>query len=457
MAACAMAVAALAGARGAEQTVVSAFTILQRGPEYRQWLDEQEGLFGVVYITESCSSCAHTQNAIESAADAMRISTGMKIPIGILDCEPSFSGMEWAMEELGLEQKFPAIVIFKSEEGKDREVAWKHSGSLPKDSLFNILMKLNGHLIFPRKLKEISKMLRLGIENVIVAFCDPGDPDEAQKLSLLEDFVKQNKMVQVQKIGGTGVNAKEWDMAKKKFGLSQTTFAVMQSAFSAEMNHDAKAHFYYTSFEDVDALTRFYHMHATSDIHWDYGSALGALALDKHVWATRGEDRPGKDGLVVFSSSVCFEKKRTETKKLAKRILPLIPKFPNLVFLITSEHVRTLDPEWNKHDEKWAYTAPDIASIGEKIAVAASRNLKVQLVVAPKDATLPDGTVAGDRAKVHTILDQLPLQKEGKAYPKGWGIPFKQKASYRGDKFDLDDIERRLEQALLRQEDEEEL
>lgn len=132
----------------------------------------------------------------------------------------------------------------------------------------------------------------------------------------------------------------------------------------------------------------------------------------------------------------------------------MIPKFPNLVFLINSEHVRTLDPEWDKHDQKWAYTGPEIASIGEKIAQAASRNLKVQLVVAPKDATLPDGTVSGDRAKVHTILDQLPLQKEGKAYPKDWGIPYERKASYRGDKFDLDDIERILEQALLRQEDE---
>lgn len=320
MAACAVAVAVLAGARGAEQTVVSAFTILKRGPEYRKWLDEQEGLFGVVYITESCPTCADTQNALELATDAMRISTGKKIPLGILDCQPDFSGMEWAMDELGLEKQFPAIVFFKSEEGKDREVVWKHTGSLPKDSLFNMLMKLSGHLIFPRKLKEISKMLRLGIHNLIVVFCDPGDPDEAQKLSLVEDFVNQNKMVQVQKIGGTGVNAKEWDMAKKKFGLSQTTFAVMQSAFSAEMNHDAKAHSYYTSFEDVDALMNFYHMHAASDVHWDNGSALGAVALDKHVWATRGEDRPGKDGLVVFTSSVCYEKKRTEAKKLAKRI-----------------------------------------------------------------------------------------------------------------------------------------
>ena len=452
-AACAMAVAVLAGAQGAEETVVSAFKFLEGGPAYKEWVDAQEGLFGIVYITESCPECASTQNALELAADAMRISAGKKIPLGLLDCQPDFSGMEWAMEELGLEQRFPSIVFFEKKNDEDPKVVWKHQNSLEKDSLFNIMMKLSGHLVFPRKLKEVTKMLRLSVHNIVVAFVDPEDPDEAQKLRLIEDFVNLNKMAQVQRIGGSGPNAKEWDAAKKKFGISQTTFAVMQSTFSAEMNSDAsKGHAFLTTFEDVNALTHFYKMHMVTDVHWDDGEANGALAMLKHIWAANGEDRPGKDGLVVFSCSTCLPSKRTEVKKLAKRIFPLISKFPNLVFTINTDYSRQFDPEFDVNTDEgadpWKYTAQDISEIGTATFSLASRNLKVILVGVPK-GTAPED--AQNNLKTKLVLDQLPLQKNNRAYPPGWGIPATEKASYRGDKIDLDEMERKL-QELLRQD-----
>ena len=455
LAACAMAVAVLAGAQGAEETVLSAFKYLEGGPAYKEWVSAQEGLYGIVYITESCPECANTQNALELAADAMRISTGKKIPLGLLDCQPDFSGMEWAMDELGLEQIFPSIVFFEAKKDEDAKVVWKIQNGLEKDSLFNIMMKLSGHLVFPRKLKEVTKMLRLGVHNVVVAFIEPGDPDEAQKLRVIEDFVNLNKMAQVQKIGGSGPNAREWDAAKKKFGISQTTFAVLQTTFSAEMNSDAsKGHAFMTTFEDVDALTRFYKVHVVSDVHWDDGSALGALAMTKHIWAAQGEGRPGKDGVVVLSSSACLPKKRTEVKKLAKQIFPLISKFPNLLFTINTDYRRQFDPEFDLRADEgidpWKYTAREIRAIGTATATAASRNLKVILVAVPKGTALED---ASSNVKSKLVLDQLPLQKKNRAYPQGWGIPATEKASYRGDKIDVEEMERKL-QELLRQDSE---
>ena len=445
----AMAAGLLAGAPGGGGsevgTSISAVRKLSSST-YLSWQAAQDGVYGIVFTTESCKDCAQQLNAIEATHFALQQSSpGNVIPWAELDAEPEHSGMGWAMEELGLEQKFPAFVIFKGGVNEDKEVIFKHIGFLSKSLMYNLVMKLTGEFLFPKSIKDVSKQIRRSAHATFIYAEDPEDPDAARKEDMMVQLVDKHRTLQVQKVGGKGKNAKDWGKIKTKFGISQTCFIASDAEFNAHLlgntTNGKPQHAVFSSFESFDALENFHFGNSVSLVHWDDNGDNSMLALDKYAWAREDPKRLGSDGLVTFWYN--HADKRSMTQTLTRSIAPLARKFPNLIFLVKLLPAMSLEPCYDNDKKMWMYTLPEINAIGIADIITARPALKVTLDYLPAGGSgIFDST---------ELLFNKPLRSRKKGerkYPKDWGIPQEEKGRSRGTSFDEEEVAQKLQQLL---------
>jgi len=436
----------LAGAQGDGASVlgtsISAIRHLT-SETYWSWQAAQDGVYAVIFTTESCRECASLMNAVEAAHFAVQQTAGPEstIPFADLDAQPEHSGMTWVLEELGLEEQFPSIVFFKGAVNEDKEVIFKFTGNLSKSQLYNLIMKLTDKLLFPRSLKDISKMIRNSSHKTFIYAEDPEDRDADLKEDLVKQLVQKRKSVQIQKAGGKGKNAKDWEKIKKKFGISQTSFVSVDSDSTAS-NIDRKQTNTFSSFESFEALDDFFAVNSATLVHWDDGGENSNLGMEKYMWGREDPKRPGSDGLVTFWFNLAVSRSRTLT--LMRTMVPLAEKFPNLVFVIKSMPNMELEPCFDSDKGKWMYSETEINAIGVADIRTAKPSLKVTLDTLPKGAENFVSKELLYNPPVHGVAS------EHRDYPKGWGIPLEEKEKGRGTSFDSEELAQKLQQLLDR-------
>ena len=443
----AVALGLLAGAQGEGGsdlgTSISAIRHLT-GRNYKSWQAAQDGVYGIIFTTESCRECANVLNAIEAAHFSVQQTAGSEstMPFGVLDAEPGHSGMEWAMEELGLKQQFPSLAFFKGGANEDKELVFKVQGALSKSQVYNLVMKLQGNLLFPRSVKDVSKLIRNGSHKTFIYAEDPEDSDAERKEDMVKELVQKRKSIQLQKIGGKGRNAKDWEKIKKKFGISQTSFISAGSEFTASLRDRKTEADVYTSFESAEALDTFFAVNSVGLVHWDDEGENNMLAMERYTWAREDPKRPGSDGLVTF----WFNHGASRSRALAvmKTMAPLAEKFPNLIFVLKTMPNMLLEPCFDYDKGKWMYQEADINSIGIADIRVAKFALKATFDTMPR----------GQEKFVSEDLFYNPplhsLSSEMRKYPAGWGIPLEEKAKWRGTSFDAEEVAQKLQQLLDR-------